>query len=389
MRVAIWLAVGALAVCSPLFADDHPLLAERPIDPAVIVRAARRVEPDLKGDSQRLAQYLDGFRRELADDRRLVACDVTPEAVGASGVRLTGWVELPETRNALAAFYAALGFSGVDNQIETLPAPDLGEERFGFVNVPHSLSLEEPRKRATVGTDCMLGEPLLLLREVDGFYLAHAGDGYLGYIPTADVHRVAEKEFAAYQDGTIAQLRSDHKTADGANLPAGARLKWIRNDGDNVVVRLPGGTEASLPAAVCDVRKAPQASIEQMLAGADQLKGTQYFWGGKTSGGVDCSGLVQVAFAGVGVRMPRDANQQFHVGRLTGTRWCMATMRRGDTLYFVGAEGRVRHTGLYLGDGKYIHAGSPTVMINSLIPGEENYDERRHAAFAFARRVWE
>jgi cell wall-associated NlpC family hydrolase len=64
-------------------------------------------------------------------------------------------------------------------------------------------------------------------------------------------------------------------------------------------------------------------------------------------------------------------------------------MRRGDTLYFLGPEGRIRHTGIYLGDGQYIHAASPVVAVNSLDPADANYDARRHAAFAFARRVWD
>jgi cell wall-associated NlpC family hydrolase len=90
-----------------------------------------------------------------------------------------------------------------------------------------------------------------------------------------------------------------------------------------------------------------------------------------------------------GVRLPRDADQQSTVGRLVGTRWFTSAMRRGDTLYFIDAMGHVSHTGIYLGDGLYVHACSPTVTINSFDPEHKNYHVERHAAWAFARRVWE
>jgi cell wall-associated NlpC family hydrolase len=389
-----------LRACLLLFvAASHAAIAcaqapDRPIDPKLIEKAARRIEPDLHGNPARLEQYLDAFRRELTDDRRLVLCDVTAEAVGdaaseSGGVRLAGAVELAETRAALAAFFTALGFANVDNQIAVLPDPALGELRFGFVKSPHALSLEEPNPRATVGTDCLLGEALMLLREVNGFYQVHAGDGYLSYIPTSAVHRVKEANFARYQEGPRAQLRSDHKTPEGATLPAGSRLKWIRSTADGIIVELPSGQQSSLPNDITQVRDQPKSLVDGVVKNARQLLGTHYLWGGKTSAGVDCSGLVQTSFASVGVSVPRDANEQFHVGRLTGTRWCTDTMRRGDTIYFVGPEGRVRHTGIYLGENQYIHAGSPVVMINSFKPGDENYDEGRHKAFAFARRLWD
>ncbi len=381
----------SLWLLSPLFLVAPVASAEesRPIDPAIIERAARRIEPELHGRSDRLPQYLEAFRRELTDDRRLYVCDVAAEAVGDDGVRITGWVEYPETQAALTAFFTTLGFDAVDNQAATMPDAALGDTCFGFVNVPHTLSLEQPDKKATVGTDCLLGEPLFLLREVNGFFHVHAGDGYLGYVPTADVHRVTEAQFARYQDGRVAQLRSDFKTSAGATLPAGARLKWIRSTADGIIVELPTGQETSLPNEITQVRDQPKSLVDGLERNARQFLGTRYLWGGKTSAGVDCSGLVQTSFASVGVTVPRDANQQFEVGRLTGTRWCTKTMKRGDTLYFVGAEGRVRHTGIYLGDGQFIHAVSPVVTINSFNPQDDNYDPRRHASFAFARRVWD
>jgi cell wall-associated NlpC family hydrolase len=117
--------------------------------------------------------------------------------------------------------------------------------------------------------------------------------------------------------------------------------------------------------------------------------GTRYFWGGKTSQGVDCSGLVQIAYSTVGFNLPRDSYQQFYLGRLTATRWHRAGLRRGDTLYFLGRDGKIRHTALYLGDDQFIQAVVPRVTISSFNREDENYDEDHDKSFAFAKRLLE
>jgi cell wall-associated NlpC family hydrolase len=142
-----------------------------------------------------------------------------------------------------------------------------------------------------------------------------------------------------------------------------------------------------LPAAACEVCQEPAAKLDAIITAARQLLGTPYLWGGRTSAGVDCSGLVQISYRAAGLHLPRDSYQQFYVGQLTATRWHTAGLRRGDTLYFLGDDGKIRHTGLYLGDDQFVQAVSPVVRINSFNPEDANYDARRHASFAFAKRL--
>jgi cell wall-associated NlpC family hydrolase len=364
---------------------------DRPVDQSYINRLAAGAEPGGKGTQDRLAQYVSHFRHEAANDVRLFAFNVAAEAEGQRGVRLSGYVEFPETRNALVAYFKELGFDPVANQIKTLPAKDLGQERFGFIKSDHSLSYAEPEEREVV-TDCLLGEPLFLLRAEKDHFLVHGGDGYLGWVAARDVHRVDEAAFAEYLKGPRVcliqnQIPKDSRT--DVDALAGSRLKYVGEDGDDFVVQLPTGEKGKVAKSFSELRDLPADKIDVVCTGAKELLGTNYLWGGKTSGGVDCSGLVQVSFAGAGVTVPRDANQQFHMGQLTGTRWSRAAMRRGDTLYFINPQGRISHTGLYLGDDQFIHAVSPVVVINSFNPDDKNYDPARHASFAFAKRVWE
>jgi len=134
------------------------------------------------------------------------------------------------------------------------------------------------------------------------------------------------------------------------------------------------------------------ARIETAIAAAEKLLGTKYVWGGRSPQGIDCSGLVHTAFRAAGVSMPRDADQQSLVGTLIGTRWHRSALRRGDVLFFLGRRGTISHTGIYLGDGKFIEAASPVVTISELEKPREGRDGQvrsRGDGICFAKRVFE
>ena len=292
---------------------------------------------------------------------------------------------LRKLAQALTQYLTNLGFA-VEDRLETLPAAGLGKEIFGLVKVSHSFSYDHPSGRRKQETDCLVGEPLFLLREQDGYLLAHSHEGYLGYVRSADVFRVDESMFDSYLAGPRVRVMTDQKGGENLMIPAGARLKWASTDGDTVTAVLPTGRSVRLPAAACKVCDARDAEINQIVETAQHLIGTPYFWGGRTSDGIDCSGLVQMSYAAAGLQLPRDAYQQFYVGQLTGTRWHTAGIRRGDTLYFLGNDGKIRHTAIYLGDDRYLQAVMPVVRISSFNPKHPEYDADRHASFAFAKR---
>lgn len=92
--------------------------------------------------------------------------------------------------------------------------------------------------------------------------------------------------------------------------------------------------------------------------------GTPYVYGGSTPGGFDCSGLVKWAYNSVGVELPRTAREQSVVGEKIRK---LEDMRAGDIVAFRHPK-RGYHTGIYLGDGKFIHSPRKKthVRINSL-----------------------
>ena len=109
-----------------------------------------------------------------------------------------------------------------------------------------------------------------------------------------------------------------------------------------------------------------KALVQSALA----YMGTQYRWGGKTTLGIDCSGLCSMAYLLNGVVIYRDAHikEGFPMHPIT-----LEQIKEGDLLFFPG------HVAMYIGNGRYIHStakkGSDGVVINSLNPQDEDYRE--------------
>lgn len=84
---------------------------------------------------------------------------------------------------------------------------------------------------------------------------------------------------------------------------------------------------------------------------ATRYLGAPYVWAGASPSGFDCSGLVMYAFGKVGVAIPHNAAQQFRLG----TPVARDQLVPGDLVFF----NQLRHTGIYLGDGRFVHSTKP------------------------------
>jgi hypothetical protein len=85
--------------------------------------------------------------------------------------------------------------------------------------------------------------------------------------------------------------------------------------------------------------------------------GTKYVFGGENPGGFDCSGLVRFVMAALDLETPRTASQQATLG--SAVVQDTKTLRPGDLLTFSnGNKNQISHIGIYVGDGRYVHASS-------------------------------
>jgi cell wall-associated NlpC family hydrolase len=127
----------------------------------------------------------------------------------------------------------------------------------------------------------------------------------------------------------------------------------------------------------------PEGRVQKLLRGAMALLGTPYRWGGTSpDGGFDCSGLVNYVFrTTLGIELPRVSRDMAR----DGERVDRSALAAGDLVFFSRRGKRIDHVGIYLGDGRFVHAPrtGKDVMVSELDSG---YWSRR---FMQARRITE
>ena len=110
-------------------------------------------------------------------------------------------------------------------------------------------------------------------------------------------------------------------------------------------VAVPAGGRPALPRSETDLSASRALRI---VAIARQHLGARYTWGGASPAGFDCSGFVMYVYARVGVALPHNAAKQYRYGAPV-TR---GRLEPGDVVFFDD----LHHTGIYIGDGRFIHA---------------------------------
>lgn len=107
-------------------------------------------------------------------------------------------------------------------------------------------------------------------------------------------------------------------------------------------------------------------SVQDVIKEAENYRGVPYVFGGNTPKGFDCSGYVRYVFAKKGISLPRSADEQYTVG----TKVSKKNLQPGDLVFFETYEKGVSHSGIYIGNGKFISATSSSgVAIADLAGG--------------------
>ena len=194
-----------------------------------------------------------------------------------------------------------------------------------------------PKGDAPLETEALHGESVTVYDEQGEWAWAQTErDLYVGYLPRAALgapfaptHRVAALRTHAYPGPAI-------KLPPRIALSLGARLAIVREEGDFAVSE-DGLHLWSRHLAELGARE-PDA-----VAVAERFLETPYLWGGRTSEGIDCSGLVQTALTAAGLAAPRDSDmQEATLGEPVAIDAPGAPLKRGDLVFWKGHVGIMR-----------------------------------------------
>ncbi|KEZ91398.1 hydrolase Nlp/P60 [Lacrimispora celerecrescens] len=230
-----------------------------------------------------------------------------------------------------------------------------------------------------------------------GFYPVRTFYGYSGFIRKEEIELVSLDELKCWEESEL--MVTDGIYVDILSLPKvqGVRLLSLFRGSLIKVLSFDSENEGWAKVELLDGRvgymrnqflrkkefsqcglwtgELPQKEIvdeahfrKSVVETAKQYLGTQYRWGGRSTAGIDCSGLTSESYLLNGILIYRDARIEpgFPVHEIPKDE-----MLPGDLMYFPG------HIAMYMGNGSYIHStgkiGSGGVVINSLNPQAEDY----------------
>lgn len=208
-----------------------------------------------------------------------------------------------------------------------------------------------PEPDCPLDTQALHGEAVRVYEESEGWAWAQLlADGYVGWLPSADLgpyeppptHRVCALRTFLYPVAGMKQPARD-------DLSLGSTVAVAAADGD--YVRTPDGF-------IYAAHLSPLESVAvDFVAVAEQFVGTPYLWGGKSSLGVDCSGLVQLAAGAAGIAVPRDSDMQAaEAGDALAIEGGLAGLRRGDLVFWKG------HVAIVIDPVRIVHANAHHMM---------------------------
>ena len=191
---------------------------------------------------------------------------------------------------------------------------------------------------ATLLTEALKGERITIYESGTGGWAwgQLAGDGYVGFLPAGALR--APGPAATHK---VAALRTFVFPGQSIRLPP---LETLSFGCRLAVTRIEQGFAVTAAGYVPTLHLAPAATMEtDFVAVAERFLGVPYLWGGKSSVGFDCSGLVQVALAACGIRCPRDTDMQEQaLGMAVARTADLELLRRGDLLFWRGHVAIVR-----------------------------------------------
>ncbi|SMP25502.1 SH3 domain-containing protein [Algoriphagus winogradskyi] len=350
-----------------------------------------------KTDNEEVNSLIEAKRAEVAPDKRVALWDLTFE-----NDSLKGETDQPEALKALIEELNAKQLSFTE-AVSILPEATLGDKIKALVTISVANIRSNPKHSAELATQALMGTPLNVLKEDDGWFLVQTPDGYLSWVDRAGIHLMTEEELERwFREPKVVFTsligyvwKTEDQSEMVSDLVAGDILTISEETKDQLKVNLPDGRQGWISASDAQDWESwiasRNTSPEALITTAKQMMGTPYLWGGTSIKGVDCSGFTKTIYYLNGQIIPRDASQQINEGELVDADKNWDKLQVGDLLFF-GVKGtpekkeRVVHVGMWIGNGEFIHSRG-LVRISSFDPENPNYDEYELGRYLRTKRI--
>lgn len=315
-------------------------------------------------------------RQEQFGDRRSTLIEVSVDEQRDS-VRLYGTVL---DRPVAEAFVAALRRRAPEVAWQDELTPLVAGAQHGWAMLRRAVAdvWAEPRSHAERVSQVVWGEAVEVLRlNENDWAFVRLPDGYLGWMHCEALLPCTGAEAAAWLGGATHVVTDPWAPCYRSPLPDpaqqiatlgwGAKVQLQGTQGALSSVLCPSGEQWWIPSsALLAWEERPPATVEGLttvVGSVQRLMGVPYLWGGRTSFGIDCSGLCQAMYKMVGIPLRRDADQQCRMG----TAVSRDEIRLGDLLFFgtcgdphadPTARQQVTHVAFALGRDSFLHSSS-------------------------------
>lgn len=348
---------------------------------------------DIKSLQSKIDSLIKVVELQFVPDRKQEIYDISTNTSNDS-LWVSGTISNLEAYNNLKNNLENLNIS---DQIRLLPAKFLGDTLYGVINVSVADIRTQNRFSSGMATQALLGDPVKIF-DFDEWYRIQMHDTYFGWAHTKQIAPMTLKEYNKWlnapkiiytQPYGFVYESADLSSPTISDIIAGNTLILDSIENNFFKVQFPDKREGYV---LCENAqeytswiKEIEVSGNQFINMAKKMMGIPYVWGGTSSKGYDCSGLISHVLRMHGLNILRDASQQAMQGENIDISTGYNNLKTGDLVFF-GKENNIRHVGFYIGDLKFIHA-SGYVKISSFDPKDSAYDELNTKEFIKATRI--